>query len=231
MTARITLIGLCALLGGAAAAPASAALSWDQVKTAYAAVHDYTCLYGKEEQAIDTGDLQRIKLYFRKPLDVKMEWLDDKGKVNQVAVYREGMNDGKVLAKRTGGVASWFGTLKLDPHGGRAMEDSRHPIMEVGLGHIVETVAHEIESGAATAAPAVDDTLDGRPVSRFDFESKSGSALFGVHGAVRAQIWVDNDLQLPVKVELRDSSGGLVERHRFTDIKLNVGLTDQVFTL
>lgn len=228
MRARVTVIGVCAMLCGAAPAPASAPLSWDQVSAAYAAVRDYTCLYVKEERAIDNGDVQRIKLSFRKPLDVKLEWLDDKGKIDQIAVYRRGMNDGKVLARRTGGVASWFGTLKLDPHSGRAMEDSRHPITEVGLGHIVEAVAHEIASGAA--APSVEETLNSRPTSRFDIET-TGGALFGVPGAVRAEIWVDQESELPVKVELRDAAGGLVERHQFSEIKINAGLGDQVFTL
>ena len=230
MRAALTLIGAGALLCGAAPVPASAPVSWDQVSAAYEAVHDYTCLYVKEERAIDDGDPQRIEVSFRKPLDVKLAWLDDRGKVNQIAVYRQGMNDGKLLARRTGGVASWFGTLKLDPHSGRAMEDSRHPITEVGLGHIVESVAREIASSRAVVTPPVDETLGGRAASRFDIDSK-GAPLFGVPGAVRAQIWIDQDLQLPVKVELRDGSGGLVERHRFSEIKVNVGLTDQVFTL
>lgn len=213
-----------------AAARSVAAFSWNDVVDAYAHVHDYTCTYDKVERAIDNGELQVIRLYFRKPLDVKLEWLSRNGKVEQIAVYRQGMNDGKLLARRTGGIASWLGTLKLDPTSGRALEDSRHPITEVGIGHIIETVAHDTASGRASMAPPVDDAVDGRPVYRFDVESRNG-ALFGVAGASRAAIWVDRDLKLPVKVEIRDAAGGLVERHQFSDIRINAGLTDQVFTL
>src|SRR5215831_17793989 len=92
-----------AVLGAAVAhARAADALAWDDVVAAYGQVRDYTTLYYKEERAISNGDLQRIRLSFRKPLDVKLEWLDEKGKVDQVAVYRQGMNDGKLLAKKSG---------------------------------------------------------------------------------------------------------------------------------
>ena len=224
-------IAVCVMLCiSAMAVPRAVAFSWDEVVEAYALVHDYTCTYDKQERAIDNGDLQVIRLSFRKPLDVKLEWVSRQGKVEQIAVYRQGMNDGKLLARRTGGIASWLGTLKLDPTSGRALEDSRHPITEVGIGHIVEAVAQEIASARASMGPAADETLEGRPVYRFEMEGKNGG-LVGVAGATRATIWVDRALKLPVKIEIRDERGGLVERHRFSDIRINVGLTDQVFTL
>lgn len=231
MIVRTISIAVCALLGlSAPAAPRAAAFSWDEVVEAYAHVHDYTCTYDKEERAIDNGDLQVIRLYFRKPLDVKLEWVTRSGKVDQIAVYRQGMNDGKLLARRTGGIASWLGTLKLDPSSRRALDDSRHPITEVGMGHIIETVAREKASGRASMGPAVDDALDGKPAYRFDVEGRN-DALVGVPGATRATIWIDRGLQLPLKIEIRDEMGALVERHRFLDVRINVGLTDQVFTL
>lgn len=206
------------------------AFAWADAIGAYARVHDYTCTYDKQERAIDHGDLQVIRLYFRKPLDVKLEWLNASGNVDQIAVYRQGMNDGKLLARRTGGIASLLGTLKLDPTSGRALDDSRHPITEVGLGHIIETVAAEVASGGVSMSPASEDTLDGRPAYRVEIEA-TGGTLLGVAGARRAAIWIDRELTLPVKVEIHDAAGGLVERHRFLDIRVNVGLTDRVFTL
>ena len=57
----------------------------------------------------------------------------------------------------------------------------------------------------------------GRPAYRFDVATTA--------------VWVDRELRLPIQVEIRDAAGGLAERHRFTKIRLNPGLTDQVFTL
>jgi outer membrane lipoprotein-sorting protein len=219
-----------ALLAMTAAGPAMPSIAWVDVSAAYAQVHDYTCLYRKEERAISNGDLQRIRLSFRKPLDVKLEWLNGDGRVDQIAVYRRGMNNGKVLARRTGGVASWLGTLKLDPTSSRALEDSRHPITDVGIGYIVGSVSQEIARNGDSGA-AAETMLDDKPAYRFELDARGGAALLGVDGARHATIWVDRDSKLPVDVEIRDGAGGLIERHRFSEIRINPGLTDQTFTL
>ena len=95
-----------------------------------------------------------INLSFRKPLDVRMEWVGGGGKVDQVAVYRQGQNDGKLIAHKAGMLGSMVGTLHLDIHDSRAMEDSKHPITEVGLGYIIERAEREIRSGRLTVGPA-----------------------------------------------------------------------------
>ena len=206
-------------------------IAWADVVAAYESVRDYTATYDKYERAINDGDLQRINLFFRKPLDVRLEWQNESGKVDQTAVYRQGMNDGKVLARKTGMLGGMLGLMKLDPHSGRAMSDSRHPIMEVGIGHIIDEVGRVMKNAQVTSKPAVDDTLDGARVVRFDLDGPADAKLFGTEGARRVSIWVDPSLTLPVKAEVVDAGGRMLERHRFTTLKLNVGLSDKTFTL
>ena len=210
---------------------ASELISWDAVMESYEHVRDYTALYEKEERAIANGERQRIRLSFRKPLDVRLEWLSDEGAVDQVAVYRAGLNDGKVVARRSGVLGRLAGTIRVDPRDRLALQDSRHPITEVGLGHIIDQVAHDLRSGVIRADPAVAEIVDGRPGYRFDFGAVSTAGALGIDGARRAHIWVDRELKLPVKVEVRGSSDALLERHRFTELRLNVGLTDRTFSL
>ncbi len=218
------------------------AMAWADVVAAYEPVRDYTAMYDKYERAIDDGALQRIKLAYRKPLDVRLEWLDEHGKVDQIAVYRQGHNDGKVLARKNGMLGGMVGVMQLDLHSARAMGDSRHPITEVGIGHIIDEVSHAMESGRVTTRAPADDTLDGSRVVRFDMEETAAEPsapgrgiqrgrLFGVEGVKRVSVWVDARLKLPVKAEVVDAAGRMLERHRFTDLKLNVGLTDQIFTV
>jgi hypothetical protein len=111
------------------------------------------------------------------------------------------------------------------------MSDSRHPITEVGIGHIIDEVSRATKTPQVAGKPPVDDTLDGARVVRFDFDGPADAKLFGVEGARRVSVWVDTALKLPVKAEVVDAEGRMLERHRFTDVKLNVGLTDQTFTL
>jgi outer membrane lipoprotein-sorting protein len=207
------------------------ALSWDEVAASYERVHDYTALYEKQERAISNGEPQRIKLSFRKPLDVRMEWVNGSGAVDQVAVYRQGQNDGKLIAHRSGMLGSVVGTVRLDVHDKRALEDSRHPITEVGLGHVVAQVSRALQGSRVTSRPPVDDSAGGRPAVRFELDGDADAEVFGVPGARRVSVWVDAGEKLPIKVEIVDAAGTLLERHRFTDLRLNVGLTDATFTL
>ena len=220
------------IVGGAGARGAPAqTVAWEDVVASYERVHDYTTTYDKEERAISNGEPQRIKLYFRKPLDVRMEWLDEKGAVDQIAVYQQGRNDGKLIARRHGMLGSMVGTLRLDVRDSRAMQDSRHPITEVGLGHVIAEASRAMRGGQAEAKPPVEETIQGRRVVRFEIDGKAGARLFGVDGARRATIWVDPERKLPIRVEIVDEAGGMLERHRFTDFRIDVGLTDATFTL
>jgi outer membrane lipoprotein-sorting protein len=203
------------------------AAAWDDVVTRYASVKDYTCRYVKEERAIDHGEPQTIRLSFRKPFDVRMEWLDDHGDVDQVAVYRRGMNDSKVIARRRGLLGSMVGTVHLDPRDRRALEDSRHPITEVGFWPLIDGIAQGLRDWTLHLA-AVDDGPDGR---RFAFEVAPAASPLDVSGARRILILIGAETSMPVSVEIVDPSGARLERHRFSDIHLNVGLGDAVFTL
>ena len=44
-------------------------------------------------------------------------------------------------------------------------------------------------------------------------------ALFGVPGARRAIVWVDQEVRLPDKVEVFDEAGTVLERHRFRNLR------------
>ncbi len=215
-------------------APAVALLepaSWTDVVARYGTVHDYTCLYEKRERAIDHGSLQTIRMSFRKPLDVRLEWLDDTGKVDQVAVYRQGYNDGRVIVKRHGLVGSIAGTIRLDPQSTLALQDSRHSITQVGLGYMIDRVSQDLRDERVTSQPLVEEAIDGRTCDRLEFDGPAGMALVGIEGARRAVVWIDRVLKLPIKVEILDSARGMIERHRFRDVRLNPGLADAVYTL
>jgi outer membrane lipoprotein-sorting protein len=205
-------------------------VAWADVARSYERVNDYVCLYEKEERAVSNGELQTIRLSFRKPFDVRMEWLDDKGAADQTAVYRQGANGGKVLARQKGLMGSLVGTMRLDPNESLALEDSRHPVTEVGLGKIVERAQAAAMNPQIASRFDGEETLDGRPADRFEFTS-GDAAVMDLSGARKAIVWVDRDLKLPVKLELYDASGALLERHRFKDVRVNTKLSDKTFTL
>jgi outer membrane lipoprotein-sorting protein len=204
---------------------------WADAVDRYDAVRDYTAIYEKEERAIDQGAKQRMRLFFRKPLDVRLEWLDDAGEVDQIAVYRHGYNDGKLLARRRGLLGGLLGTLRLDVNGARARADSRHAITDVGLGYIITRVADQTQRGEVAIRLAREEILDGVPCDRLEIASTTNAPLVAIPGARRGTAWIDRALALPVRIDISDQAGLLLERHRFLSVRLNVGLADEVFSL
>ncbi len=192
---------------------------------------DYTCLYEKEEKAISDGEKQTIRLSFRKPLDVRLEWLNDQGKVDQIAVYRQGFNDGKVIGRQSGLLGALAGKLRLDPNESLALSDSRHPITDVGLGKIIERALKDAVNPRISSSFAGEETLAGRPSYKFEFTATGNEAVGGLEAARKALIWVDRELKLPVELELYDGANTLLERHRFKQIQINQKLSDKTFTL
>lgn len=211
--------------------PSPAPLTWDEVAHSYERVRDYVCLYEKEERAISHGELQTIRLSFRKPFDVRMDWLNDRGEVDQTAVYRAGANDGKLLARQKGLLGGLMGTLRLDPNESLALEDSRHPVTEVGLGKIIDRAQRDATDAQIASRFVGEEVLDGRPAYEFEFAAQGSEPVSGLPDARKALIWVDRELKLPVKLELYDAANALLERHRFKDVRVNVKLTDNTFTL
>lgn len=206
-------------------------ISWNDVANSYERVRDYTCLYEKDERAISDGERQTMRLSFRKPFDVRIEWLNTEHRVDQTAVYRQGMNDGKVLAKRSGILGALTGTLKLDPNDPLALEDSKHPITETGLGNIIDRAKRDAANGQITNRFVAEEPLDGRAAYKFELKVKQGGQFSGVPSATRTLIWIDKELMLPVMVEIYDRANAILERHRFKDLRTNVGLSDKTFAL
>jgi len=210
---------------------ASAPIGWSEVASAYDRVADYVCLYEKIERAISKGEEQKIHLSFRKPFDVRMEWLDSRDRVTQTAVYRQGFNDGKVLARQTGLLGSLAGTLELDPNESLALSDSRHPITEVGIGKIIDRAQHDAANPGIASHFDVEEVLDGRLAYKFEFTASSNEAVGGLVDARKAFLWIDRELKLPVKLEIFDSAGVLLESHHFKEIRINQKLADKIFTM
>lgn len=209
----------------------SSPITWNEVANVYERVDDYICVYEKIEKAISKGEEQKIRLSFRKPFDVRMDWLDTQGRVTQTAIYRPGFNDGKVLARENGLFGSLAGTLKLDPNESLALSESRHPITEVGIGKIIERAEHDATNPRIASHFDGEELLDGRPAYKFEFTATDNGAVGGLSEARKASLWIDRELKLPTKLELYDGANVLLESHRFKGIRVNQKLGNKIFSI
>ncbi|MGE5194138.1 MAG: DUF1571 domain-containing protein [Deltaproteobacteria bacterium] len=97
------------------------------------ALPDYTATFVKQER-VDGAlqDLQTLQLKLRhKPFSVYMKWLAG-GDVGRQVLFVQGENDDQ-LQVRLGGIKSRLPVMHLEPTSARAMQESRHPITEMGL--------------------------------------------------------------------------------------------------
>jgi outer membrane lipoprotein-sorting protein len=206
--------------------------AWSEISKRYETVKDYTAVYEKEERSISKGEKQIIKLSFRKPFDIRMEWLTDKGKVDETVIYQEGKNDGKILTKEGGLLGSVLGTVEISPDSAIARENSKYPITKVGLGNLVERITAEANDPQTETNFVGEEKLaDGRVAYKIEMGNPAGPNMTGAAEERNSLIYIDKELLLPVKVEIYDASGVLYERHVFRNLRLNVNLSDKTFEM
>ena len=206
--------------------------AWDDVLNQYEKMTSYTALYEKEEKDISKGEKQIIRLSFRKPFDIRMDWLGDKGKISQSAVYQEGKNDGKVLGKANSFLGSLAGVIKVNPTDPIALQDSTHPITEAGLGNLIKHLTGDAKRDDTKVVFLSSEKNDeGREAYKIEMDSSAGHHLTGSRGARKALVWIDKELLLPIRVEVYGEGEVLLERHVFRELKTNIKLTDKTFEL
>ncbi len=199
-------------------------------------VKDYTCTFYKRER-ID-GVLSPLHVMDMKmrtePKSVYLKFQQPNR--GREAIYVAGRNNGLVLAHDVGITKFLAGTMKLDPHGARAMDGNRHPITKAGIGSLIETIA----------ARWTEELDTGESVVLFDSRLKLGAArcllIETIHPEKRpnfvfhkVRLFINTDLGFPVRFEGYDwpkspnHAPELVEEYVYDNIKLNVGLDDSDF--
>nr|WP_303652813.1 DUF1571 domain-containing protein [Paludisphaera mucosa] len=200
------------------------------------AVKDYTCTFYKRER-IDgkLSDMNVMSMKMRNaPHSVYFRFHQpNKGRE---AIFVEGRNGGYVLAHDVGFTKLLAGTMKLDPHGSRAMENCRHPITKAGVGNLIKTVVDRWTA----------ELNDRESIVLFDSKIRLGSApcllIEAIHPEKKPEfyfhkvrLFIDAEMGIPVRYEAYDwpkktgKAPELLEEYAYDEIKLNVGLGEEDF--
>jgi len=210
-------------------------------RASFTRVKDYMGTLVKEDRV--GGQLQPeqyITLRVRQqPYSVYLKWTGPKQFEGQEAMYVAGRNENKLKAKGTG-FAGIVGYVSLDPMDPRALKQSRHPITDTGIGHLIETLArgHEMDRRAPASQVQV-------AYRDFMFQQKQCAGMETVHRVntgqfycYRTVVYFDKQTKLPVRFEAYDwpvaggpAGGEKLECYSYIDLKFNVGLTDAAFGL
>ena len=209
-----------------------------EARSSFEKVTDYTCTLVKKER-ID-GDLTPdnvISMAVRnEPFSVDLRWIKPAGSGGQEACYVAGRNDGKMRVKSPGLLGA-VGFLSIDPADPRAHKASRHSITEAGIGNLLERFATRWEAEKKRDLTQV-------KIGEYDYNKRRCVRVETIHPTnpdnqflcYRTVLYFDKENHLPIRVEAYDwprgegDKGQLVEEVNYTNLQLNVGLGDDVFT-
>jgi hypothetical protein len=209
-------------------------------------IRDYTCILTKRE-LID-GRLQGPETIY---LKVRHEWSDGEGGEQPFSVYLrflrpasvrereviyvQGRHDGKMIV-RNGGTRLPFVTTSLPPDSAAAMQESRYPITEIGVKtltrRLIEVGNEKLYDENCEVQVVPGAKLNGRTCTLIQVGHRERRQEHTFHFV---RVFIDDQLELPVYYIAYDwpakegDSSVILEEYTYTDIQLNVGLTDWDF--
>jgi len=168
----------------------------------------------------------------RSPFSVYLKWQDD----GQEVVYVEGLNDGRLLAHPTKGLASLRSVWKLRPESQQAMRDFRYPLTEIGIENLSRMALRfyqqekSVQAGVVCVSSQV--LAEGRPATQFDvsFANENVSPVYATSRLIFSQ-----ETGFLISVESHGwnadgKPGMLLELYRYHKITPNADLGDLDFS-
>ncbi len=213
-------------------------------------VRDFSCRLVKRERISGfLQDMHFIDMEVREgtyqdgrviqPLSIYLHFLAPKSVVDRNVIFVEGQNDGKMLV-RNGGKHFEYVLAKIDPASEAAREETLVPVTEIGFNRLLGHMIHVLERhqqvdplGNNTQAERIAGAkINNRPCTVIRIMHPQPMRGLDFH---IANVFVDDALHAPVRVDYsgwpknESSSAPLIAEYTYTNLKLNVGLTDATF--
>jgi hypothetical protein len=158
-----------------------------------------------------------------------MKWVDGPSKGRE-GLYVSGAHNGRFLIHEPRGIQRLF-TAALEPMDRRVMEESRHPVTDVGIGRLMEIVGTNARRGAQAGVLQVIDRglgdVAGRRVRQVEGillrDAKAGYYCY------RVLLAFDEENHLPIRIVVYDWTDQVVEEYTHRQLQLNPGLTERDF--
>ncbi len=221
-------------------------IAYDGEKRIRETIRDYTCTLTRRERV--EGRLMAYETMFVKirheqkeggdvvePFSVYVRFLAPERVKGREVIFVEGENNGKLIV-RNGGTRFEHITTSLLPDSPAAMQQTRYPITEIGVlnltRRLIERGEEEKKDKECEVKLIRGAKINGRPstVIQVAHKTRQSDLQFKT-----ARIMIDDQLNLPVHYSAYDwpqKEGDpplLLEEYTYTDVKLNVGLTDLDF--
>ena len=203
-------------------------------------VKDYKATFTKTELVKRKYFSHEMQMKFRnEPFSVYLKF--QKAHPGREVLYVAGQNKGKLLAHEPSGLASIVGTLDLLPTSSQAMSEGRHPITEIGMHKMLDSVIRQWEEETKYDEIQVD--LYPEAKLKTPSGERNCTAVLSQHPRPREEfkfhqtiLYVDKETKFPIHLEQKgfptqaDAEPPIIERYSYTNIDVNVGFTDQDFS-
>ena len=168
------------------------------------------------------------------PFSVYTRFLKPRSLAGQEAIWVKGWNDNKIIAHPAG---LWnLVRVQLDPEGPLAMKGNRYPVYFIGMLNLVEMMLEKGEVGKQISDCQVrvqrGVQVDGVECCMLEITYPTRHAEIDFY---QARIYIDTERDIPIAYEgylWPESEGAeppLLEKYFYTNIRLNIGLTDNDF--
>jgi hypothetical protein len=220
-------------------------IAYDGLKQVRESMNDYTGVMVKRERvdgALTEQEFMSFKIRNRRvqegkittPFSIYLKFLKPQAVAGREVIYVEGQNNNYLVAHETG----WKGLVRanLDPNGWLAMSGNRYPITDAGIENLVVKL---IEKGERDRNR---DECEVKFFKNAKINDRVCTVLQVTHPVERpyfdfhiAQIFIDDEYRVPIRYAAyswpKEQAGKaqLEEEYTYTDLKFNVGLTDQDF--
>ncbi len=210
------------------------------LKMAYASratlrgVRDYTAQFVKKELVGNRYITHSMDMKFREqPFSVYLKFREPHD--GRQVLYVKGANNGNILVQEAG-IKGLVGTIPINPADPLAMSENRHPITEIGISNMLETIIRQWEEEARYKGAEVQyfpkAKLGDFPVRVIRTTYKQRFRQFKFH---ITQLYLDDKSLFPVRAEQFDwpqSEGekpAQVELYMYSSVRTNQNLPDQAF--
>jgi hypothetical protein len=209
-----------------------------QAHEAMKGVRDYSCTLIKRERI--KGGLQPNNVIIMKvrnqPFSVYMGWKAPDDLKDQEICYIAHRHKNTMRA-RSPGILGVAGFITVDLDDPRAKENSNHSPAEAGIGKLIERMANDWERDRQLGQTT-------SQIAEYEYNKRRCLRVETTHPprpgppyiSYRTVVYFDKENHLPIRLELYDwprvggaPTGDLIEVYSYVDLRLNVGLRDDVF--
>ena len=198
-------------------------------------VKDYTATFHKKELVNQKQIDQRMLIKVREePFSVYMKY--DKPNQGREVLFVDGQNKGQLLVHEGGVLSSVVGTLQFAPTSPQVMAENRHPITQVGISKMLETIIRQWQEEQKY------DDVEVKYYPNAKINQHPCQAIETSHSQQRPEfkfqltrLYLDKETQLPIRVEQYawpsrpGDAPRLVELYMYSNLQPNVGLTHADF--